>query len=81
MFPVSIATGAVGPTLFVFKGKQMPYRENLRHGKAHMRIYADLLPRQSSVSFKEERGGVDTANFLNWAGLYLESVRDLTANG
>lgn len=59
----------------------MPYREVLRSGEAHVQTYADLLPRNSVIAFREERGGVDSSNFLSWARLFVESVRDLTAGG
>eukprot|EP00171_Calliarthron_tuberculosum_P002273 IDg2273t1 len=81
MMPVISAAGQCGPTLFIFKGQRMPYREVLRHGVAHVQTYADLLPRGSVMAFREERGGVDTKNFLGWARLFVDSVRDLTANG
>lgn len=61
------------------QGKQMPYREALLNGKVVVQTYADVLSRHSPISCREERGDVDSVNFLNLSRLLVESVRDLTA--
>lgn len=81
MLPVISAAGQLGPTLFIFKGQNMPYRKVLRGGEVLVETYADPLPRGSVLAFREERGGVDTKNFLEWARIFVSSVRDLTTNG
>lgn len=81
MLPVISAAGQNGPTLFIFKGRRMPYRQILRRGVVHTETFAELLPRGSLIAFREERGGVDTKNFFEWARIFVHSVRDLTANG
>eukprot|EP00171_Calliarthron_tuberculosum_P006015 IDg6015t1 len=81
MLPAISAAGSVAPPLFVFKGKKIPYREVLLGGKAVVQTYADLLPRHSLLACREDRGSVDSVNFFNWAKVFVESVRDLTAGG
>lgn len=79
--PENNAAGECGPTLFIFKGQSMPYREVIRNGTARLQTYADILPPNSVLAFREDRGGVDSTSFNNWAVLFVESVRDLTARG
>eukprot|EP00171_Calliarthron_tuberculosum_P005712 IDg5712t1 len=81
MLPVVSAAGDAGPPLFVFKGSRAPFRNVLVNGAVYQQTYASMLPRGSVVAMREKVGGVDTTNFYNWALLFIESVRDLTANG
>eukprot|EP00171_Calliarthron_tuberculosum_P001354 IDg1354t1 len=81
MMPIINAAGEAGPVLFVFKGKALPYRNVLRGGSIRSETLASYLPRGAMLACREECGGVDAANFLNWSKAFVESVRDLTANG
>lgn len=74
------ASGYCAPTLFVFKEKHLPYRRVLRNGQEIVQTPADVLPRHSVISVRENNEGVDKHNFLNWGREFVESVEDLTAN-
>ncbi len=67
MMPVVSAAGDAGPVLFVFKGKSLPYRRVARGGVIVTETFADYLPRGAVVASREDRGGVDSVNFFNWA--------------
>lgn len=81
MMPVVSAAGDCGPTLFVFKGTNVPYRNVLRNGVVVTETYSTFLPRGAVVAMREKRGGVDSTNFLSWAKEFVSHVRDLTAGG
>lgn len=81
VMPVVSAAGDFGPTLFVSKGKALPYRNVVRGGHVVAESYADYLPRNAVISTRDERGGVDSDNFFQWAKLFVEHVKDLTAGG
>ena len=78
--PAVSAAGKMGRTLFVFKGKHLPYRKVLRDGKVWLEGLADLLPRHSVVTSREKLSGVDKLNFKEWAYEFIDHVRDLTSN-
>ena len=80
MMPCISAAGHFPPLLFVFKGKTLPYRRVLRNGREIHETAADILPRHSFVAVREQNGGVDRHNFLNWGMAFVDSVKDLTAN-
>ena len=75
------ATDEAGPPLYVFKGKKLPFREVLLHGRVQVQTYTQLLPRHACIAMREEGGRVDARNFLQWTHRFIESERDLTANG
>lgn len=76
------ASGQAGPPLFVFKGAKLPFRDVLtKDGRVITETYATHLPRHSCVAVREEVGGIDAHNFFAWAHHFVESTRDLTANG
>lgn len=79
LMPVVSADGDTGPPLFVFKGVQLPYRKVLSDGNEVTQTYHSVLPRGSVVAMRERGGGVDGANFFEWAHKFIESVKDLTA--
>ena len=79
--PVISARGDTGPPLFVLQGKRLPYRRVVEGGVVRTQTYADLLPRTACIALREERGAVDSTNFVHWAHKFVESVSDLTANG
>jgi len=81
IMPCISASGDMAPLLFVFKGKNLPYREVLEHGHKQVQTYDDLLPRGSLIYMREEVGGVDSDAFLDWAKHFIIHVRDLTQNG
>eukprot|EP00171_Calliarthron_tuberculosum_P023847 IDg23847t1 len=81
MMPVISAAGDYGPTLFAFKGKALPYRSVVRGGNVVAETYADYLPRSSVISVREDRGGVNSDNFLQWAKMFVAHVKDLTTAG
>eukprot|EP00171_Calliarthron_tuberculosum_P002526 IDg2526t1 len=81
MMPVVSAAGDYGPTLFVFKGRALPYRSVVRGGHVVAETYAEYLPRNAVISTRDDRGGVDGDNFLQWAKLFVAHVKDLTAGG
>ena len=80
LMPAISAAGEMGPPLFVFRGLHLPYREAAVDGRIVTQTYASFLPRHACLAVREERGGVDSENFLNWAHVFIESVEDLTAN-
>eukprot|EP00171_Calliarthron_tuberculosum_P008123 IDg8123t1 len=74
------ASGEVGPVIFVFKGKHLPYRSVMRGGHVQQETYVDHLPRTAMISTREERGDVDAANFLEWVWLFVAHVKDLVTD-
>lgn len=81
LMPVVSAAGDVGPPLFVFKGTSLPYRNVIENGNIVTQTYTTYLPRGACVAMRAEGGGIDIANFLSWAQLFVSSVKDLTSNG
>ena len=81
VLPVVSASGETGPPLFVFKGKCIPYRQVLVGGALRAETYTQYLPRSACVAVREECGGVDSANFLNWAKELVKNMPDLTCGG
>lgn len=65
MMPVVSTAGKTGASLFVFKGKNTPYRNVLRGGKVFIDPYASLFPRVDVVAVREQHGSVDSTNFSN----------------
>lgn len=53
MMPVVNAAGTVGPCLFVFKGKRIPFRQVLINESFETETYKDMLPRESLPSGKK----------------------------
>lgn len=62
------------PPLFVFKGQRPPYRNAI----VNVPIEASYLPKDALVVMRNEVGGVDSANFDNWAHRLFDHVRYLT---
>eukprot|EP00171_Calliarthron_tuberculosum_P008804 IDg8804t1 len=81
MLPVVSAAGNYSPTLFVFRGRVLPYSNVRRDRQIITETYADFLPRGSAVAVHDEVGGMDSSNIFNWAKLLADHVRDLTVNG
>eukprot|EP00171_Calliarthron_tuberculosum_P022368 IDg22368t1 len=81
MMLVVSAAGDYGPTLFVFKGKTLPYRNVVRGGHVIAETYADYLPSNAVISTHAERGGVNADNYFQWARKFVEHISDLTAAG
>lgn len=43
--------------------------------------YESLLPRGTVADIREKNGGVDSENFFEWATLFVQYRRDLSAGG
>ena len=52
----------------------------MRNGQEIHETAADVLPRHSVDTVREQNGGVERHNFLNWRMAFVDSVKDLTAN-
>lgn len=81
MMPVISAAGDSGPTLFVFKGTRLPYRNVARGGHVVAETYADYLPRDAVISTRADHGGVNADNFFQWATRFVAHIEDLTNGG
>eukprot|EP00171_Calliarthron_tuberculosum_P001518 IDg1518t1 len=81
MMPVVSAAGETGPTLFVFKGCSLPFREVVRGGSVVVETVADQLPRNAVVATRADSGGVDSGNFFLWATHFVRYMAPLTAGG
>lgn len=79
--PVISAAGRTASPLFVFKCITLPFRTVLWNGKEYVKTFADLLPRGTIITVRSDVAGVDSQNFLNWAYIFVDEVRDLAANG
>lgn len=80
VMPVISASGRLASSLFVFKGKRLPYRVVSLNGFKVFETYADHLPKGSMVSMREENGGVDGKKFYNWAHSFVNESKDLRQN-
>ena len=81
VMPVISAAGTAGPPLFVLKGKQIPYRTELRNGRFVYETPASRLRHKAVVALRAELGGVDSESFANWARVFVESLQDLLKDG
>ena len=57
----------------------MPYRNVIIDGQMCTETYASYIPQNACISLRDERAGVDSANFYEWAKYFVESVRSATA--
>ncbi len=62
MMPAETAAGEYSPTLFVFKGKALPYRNVARGSHPVAETYADYRPHDAVISMCEDRGDVHMDN-------------------
>jgi len=81
ILPCISASGDMAPPMFVFKGKQLPFRNVVRAGEVVSETYHDHLPARAVVAMREELGGVDSSNFLAWARSFVEHVQYLVRGG
>jgi len=81
VMPCVNAGGEIGPTLYVFKGQKMPYREVVVGGKLVVETFATHLPRNSVVTMREKVAGVDSNSFFQWAEMFCKFVEPQTAGG
>lgn len=81
MLPVVFANGNIGRPLFVIQGTHVKFRVQLRNGNEVIETLADCLPRGSVIAAREDVASVDSHNVLQWAKLFVEDVKDLTADG
>ena len=81
MLSVVSASSEYGPTLFIFQRKTLPYLIACRVRERVVETYANYLPRNSAAIMRQEVYGIDAVNFMNWARLFVEHVRDLTYGG
>lgn len=81
IMPVVSAAEVVGPPFFVFKEKWETCRQVLQNGEVLFQTQSSRLQRGAFVAMWEDVGGVDSANFYNWAQVFVAIVRDLTPDG
>ena len=74
------AAGDLGPTLFTFKGTNLPYREVVVDGNIHCKTVPSYLPRGSLIKMREELAGVDSEIFYDYAKRFIEHLQDLSAD-
>ena len=65
-------------SLFVFKGKRLPYRRALVDGMVEVQSLAQMLTRSVCLAMLEEPRR-DFAKFSNWAQQLVRSIEDLAA--
>lgn len=81
VMPCVSAGGEIGPTLYVFKGQKMPYREVVIAGETVVETLATHLPRNSVVTMREKVAGIDGNSFFKCAKIFCDFVRPQTAGG
>ena len=81
LMAVVSASGDTGPPLFVFNGKNIPYRSVLINSVVVNETYASYLPRGAVMTMREKIAGFDTINFIHWSKNFVESVRNLLVGG
>eukprot|EP00171_Calliarthron_tuberculosum_P004807 IDg4807t1 len=81
VMPVVSAEGDIGPTLFVFKGTTLPYRQVKRGDNVVTETYADFLSREALMATREDCASVNAQNFMDWAQSFVAHVKPLTAGG
>lgn len=79
--PITSALGHAAAPLFVFKGSRVPYSTFIKDGKEVVQIFADFVPRRSMIAVREQNGGVDSRNFLNWAFAFVRELTNLMLMG
>ena len=79
MLPAVSAIGDTAPQLFVFKGRQLSYRQVIVNGRSSVETNADCLPPRALACMRERGGGVETVNFLLWAVQFARHVQHLTS--
>lgn len=80
LMPVVNTEGDCGPPLLIFTGSSLPYRQVVVCDKPVIETFSDYLPRGACIATRAENGGVYSVNFINWTKMFVESVKDLTAN-
>lgn len=63
------AAGDVASILFVFKGKNMPFRDVLSYGEVHLETLQSHLLKGSLVYMREDVDGIDSSSFLPWRNI------------
>ena len=81
MMPCISASGDIGPTLFLFKGIRLPYREVNVGPNRVVETPLHKLPRNSLLYFREDIAGVNTECFYKWALEFTKHVDHLTSGG
>jgi DDE superfamily endonuclease len=84
--PTISAAGSCCAPLFIFKGARLKSRVVSRNVGAAPAVelteaIADLLPRKSIVTYREDVTGMDKAIFSQWARDFVKEVADLTSGG
>lgn len=75
---ISAAGEAVCP-LWVFKGTRLPFRViRNENGEISTQSAAHLLPPDSLLGTRKEKGGIDSSLFAQWAEYFVRTVRHLT---
>ena len=65
--PCVNAQGDFAPTLLVFKGSRLPYRQVLNHFNHQVETLSDCLPRGSLVYMRRDGCGVNSESFYECA--------------
>lgn len=61
------SAGDCSPTIFVFKGGKMPYKQVLCHGRVYVETLGSCLPRGALVCMCAYIGGVNSDSFYKCA--------------
>lgn len=78
--PAICAAGDIAAVMYVFPGVRVSDRTFERNGRVQVETLASHLPRNSAVTMRPEISGVDSKNFYECAKLFVEHIRDFTAN-
>ena len=75
------AGGVVGPSLWVFKGMRLPYREVIISGSRVTETLSSYLPRSALVAMEPSSPGVNSSSFFQWAQKFTASIQHIVGGG
>ena len=81
MMPVIFASGCLGRSLYVVKGKSQNFRVTTNGDEECIETIADCLPNGSVTSTREHIAGGDSSIFLDWAKLFVKDNVERTRHG
>lgn len=79
--PVINASGDMDPSLWIFKGSQLPCREVFINGERVIRTLTNFLSSGATVLMKPRTPIVNSENFLQWARYFVKYVKNALTDG
>ena len=79
IMPVVSASGTIGPSLWIFKGSQLPCRDVIVNGNKRIETLNSLLPSEALLKMEAEKPGVNSLSFYEWAHHFTEFTSHLVS--